>query len=140
MMKAATTAHLITATGVTLRVAARFQRAAFGAIGVAAIAMATDQHLDPAALAQEQPRRLSRNLVGTIAIRIGGHRLMLLPQSLPGVMMPLHLCSGTVWGTAPMQTATLGSVSCRPFNIGQGFTATAYRLSGVGVLKPAINR
>jgi hypothetical protein len=54
-----------------------------------------------------------------------------LPQSLPGAMMPLHSCSGTVWGTAPMQTATLGSVSCRPFNfnIGQGFTATALLLS-----------
>jgi hypothetical protein len=51
MIDTAATAHLIAATGVTLRVSARFESAAFGAVQVAAIAMAADQHLHPAALA-----------------------------------------------------------------------------------------
>jgi hypothetical protein len=57
MIDAAATAHLIAVTGIALRVAAGFRGAALSAVQVAAIAMAADQHLHPAALAQEQPRR-----------------------------------------------------------------------------------
>jgi hypothetical protein len=53
MIGAAVTAALITATGFALRASARFPGAAFGAINMAAIAMAADQYLDPAALTQE---------------------------------------------------------------------------------------
>ena len=49
MIGAAVTALLVTATGFALRDRARFPGAAFGAINMAAIAMAADQYLDPAA-------------------------------------------------------------------------------------------
>jgi hypothetical protein len=53
MIGAAVTAPLVTATGFALRASARFPGAAFGAINMAAMAMAADQYLDPAALTQE---------------------------------------------------------------------------------------
>jgi hypothetical protein len=96
MIEATATARLVTATGVALRASARFPRTILDAVNVAAIAMAADQHLEPAALAQEQPRRRSIGLVVAIDTRRGGRRLVLWTQSLPGAMVPLHSCSGTV--------------------------------------------
>jgi hypothetical protein len=96
MIEAAATARLVTATGVALRAAARFPSTILDAVNVAAIAMAADQHLDAAALAQEQPRRRSTGLVVAIAARMRGRRLVPWTQSLPGAMVPLHSCSGTV--------------------------------------------
>jgi hypothetical protein len=93
MIEAAATARLVTATGVALRASARFPSTIFDAVNVAAIAMAADQHLEPAALAQEQPRRRS---TGLVAARMRGSRLVPWTQSLPGAMVPLHSCSGTV--------------------------------------------
>jgi energy-converting hydrogenase Eha subunit A len=98
MIDAAVTARLVTATGFALRASTRFPGAAFGAINMAAVAMAADQYLDPAALTQEQPRRHSIGMVVAIPIRIRGLRLMPWTRSLPGAMMPLHSCSGTVCG------------------------------------------
>jgi hypothetical protein len=96
MIEAAATARLVTATGIALRASARFPSTALNAVNMAAIAMAADQHLDPAALAQEQPRRRSIGLVVAIAARMRGRRLVPWTQSLPGATMPLHSCSGTV--------------------------------------------
>jgi hypothetical protein len=97
MIEAAAMARLVTATSVALRAAARFPSTILDAVNVAAIAMAADQHLDPAALAQEQPRRRSTGLVVvTIAASMRGRRLVPWTQSLPGAMVPLHSCSGTV--------------------------------------------
>jgi hypothetical protein len=96
MIDAAVTAALVTATGFALRASARFPGAARGAINMAAIAMAADQDLDPAALTQEQSRRRCIGLVVAILTRMRGLRLMPWTQSLPGAMMPLHSCSGTV--------------------------------------------
>jgi hypothetical protein len=96
MIGAAVTALLVTATGFALRTQARFPGAAFGAINMAAIAMAADQYLDPAALTQEQPRRHSIGMVVAIPARPRGLSQMPWTQSLPGAMMPLHSCSGTV--------------------------------------------
>jgi len=97
MIEAAATARLVTATSVALRAAARFPSTILDAVNVAAIAMAADQHLDPAAPAQEQPRRRSTGLVVvTIAARMRGRRLVPWTQSLPGATVPLHSCSGTV--------------------------------------------
>ena len=93
VIDAAATAHLVTAPGVAPRSPTRFQSAARDAVHVAAIAMAADQHLEPAALAQEQPRRRS---TGLVAARMRGSRLVPWTQSLPGAMVPLHSCSGTV--------------------------------------------
>jgi hypothetical protein len=93
MIEAAATARLVTATGVALRASARFPSTILDAVNVAAIAMAADQHLDPAALAQEQPRRRS---TGLVAAPMRGRRLVPWTQSLPGAMVPLHSCSGTV--------------------------------------------
>jgi hypothetical protein len=53
MVGAAVTAVLVTASGFALRAQARFPGAARGAINMAAIAIAADQYLDPAALTQE---------------------------------------------------------------------------------------
>ena len=118
MIDAAVTTSLVTATGFALRALARFPGAAFGAINMAAIAMTADQDLDPAAVTQEQPRRHSIGMVMVIPARLRSLRQMPWTQSLPGAMMPLHSCSGTVKGTAPMQTTTLGSVPCLPCDIG----------------------
>jgi len=96
MIGAAVTAALVTATGFALRAPARLPGAAFGAINMAAIAMAADQDLDPAALTQEQPRRHCIGMVVAIPARLRGLRQMPWTQSLPGAMMPLHSCSGTV--------------------------------------------
>jgi hypothetical protein len=97
MIGAAVTAALVTATGFALRASARLPGAAFGAINMAAIAMAADQYLDPAALTQEQSRRHgSIGMVVAIPARLRGLRQMPWTQSLPGAMMPLHSCSGTV--------------------------------------------
>jgi hypothetical protein len=63
---------------------------------MAAITMAADQDLDPAALTQEQPRRHCIGMVVAIPARPRGLRQMPWTQSLPGAMMPLHSCSGTV--------------------------------------------
>ena len=76
MIGAAVTAPLVTATGFALRASARFPGAAFGAINMAAIAMAADQHLDPAAMAPEQPRRRSINFFVAIAARMCGSTLV----------------------------------------------------------------
>ena len=96
MIEAAATAHLVTTTGVALRMSARFPSTALDAVHMAAIAMAADQNLDPAALAQEQPRRRSIGLVEAIAVRMCGRRLMPWTQPLSGAIMPLHSCSCTV--------------------------------------------
>jgi hypothetical protein len=53
MIDAAAAAHLITATGFALRLFACFLSASFGAINMAAITMAADEHLDPTTPAQE---------------------------------------------------------------------------------------
>jgi hypothetical protein len=76
MVDAAATARLVTATGVALRMSARFPSTALEAVHVAAIAMAADQHLDPAALAQEQPRRRSISFFVAIAARMCGSTLV----------------------------------------------------------------
>jgi hypothetical protein len=96
MIGAAVTALLVTATGFALRASARFPGAALGAINMAAIAMAADQYLDPAALTQEQSRRHCIGMVVAIPARLRGLGPMPWTQSLPGAMMPLHSCSGTV--------------------------------------------
>jgi hypothetical protein len=76
MIEAPATAHLVTTTGVALRMSARFPSTALDAVHVAAIAMAADQHLDPAALAQEQPRRRSINFFVAITARMCGSTLV----------------------------------------------------------------
>jgi hypothetical protein len=76
MVDAAATARLVTATGVALRMSARFPSTALDAVHVAAIAMAADQHLDPAALAQEQPRRRSISFFVAIAASMCGSTLV----------------------------------------------------------------
>ncbi|HEX5846991.1 MAG TPA: hypothetical protein VFY53_12180 [Rhodoplanes sp.] len=93
VIDAAATAHLVTAPGVAPRSPTRFQSAARDAVHVAAIAMAADQHLHPAALAQEQPRRRS---IGLLAIAARMRAGMPWTQSLPDAIMPLHSCSCTV--------------------------------------------
>jgi hypothetical protein len=93
VIEAAVTALLVTATGFPSRAPPGFLSAAFGAINMAAVAMAADQDLDPAALTQEQPRRHG---IGMVMVRLRDLRQMSWTQSLPGAMMPLHSCSGTV--------------------------------------------
>jgi hypothetical protein len=53
MIDATAAAQLITATGFALRLSACFLSTSFGAIHMAAITMAADQHLDSTAPAQE---------------------------------------------------------------------------------------
>jgi predicted nicotinamide N-methyase len=76
MVDAAAAARLVTPTGVALRASARFPSTALDAVHMAAIAMAADQNLDPAALAQEQPRRRSNNFFVAITARMCGSTLV----------------------------------------------------------------
>jgi hypothetical protein len=76
MVDAAAAARLVTPTGVALRATAGFPSAAVGAVHVTAIAMAADKHLDPAALAQEQPRSRSFSFFVAIAARMCGSTLV----------------------------------------------------------------
>ena len=94
MIDAAATALLIAATSVTQRSPTRIPGAASEAVHMAAIAPAADQDLDPAALAQEQPRRCFVGLVPAIAV--GMRTTTAWTQSLPSGIMPLHACSRTV--------------------------------------------
>jgi len=96
MIEAAVTAVLVTATGFPSRAPPGVLGAASGAIDMAAVAMAADQNLDPAALTQEQPCRHGIGMTVVIPDRLRGLRQMPWTQSLPGAMMPLHSCSGTV--------------------------------------------
>jgi hypothetical protein len=94
MIDAAATALLIAATGVAQRSPTCIPGAAFEAVNMASIAPAADQDLDPAALAQEQPRR---RLVGFVLAIVARMRTTTpWTQSLPGAIMPLHACSCTV--------------------------------------------
>jgi hypothetical protein len=77
MVDAAAAARLVTPTGVALRASARFPSAAVGAVHLTAIAMAADKHLDPAAMAQEQPRRRSISSVVAVAVPMCGCTLVL---------------------------------------------------------------
>ena len=76
MIEAAATARPVTTAGVALRMSARFPSTALDAEHVAAIAIAADQHLDPAAMAPEQPRRRSINFFVAIAARMCGSTLV----------------------------------------------------------------
>jgi hypothetical protein len=96
MIEAAVTAVLVTATGFPSRAPPGVLGAASGAIDMAAVATAADQDLDPAALTQEQPRRHRIGMTVVIPARLRDLRQMPWTQSLPGAMMPLHSCSGTV--------------------------------------------
>jgi hypothetical protein len=93
MIETAATAHLVTASGIAPRSSARFQSAARDAVHVATVAMAADQHLHPAALAQKQPRRRSIGLLAT-TVRMRAGRPW--TQALTDAIMPLHSCSCTV--------------------------------------------
>jgi hypothetical protein len=108
MIVAAAAAHLVTAAGFALRLSACFLSASFSAISVATITMAADQNLDPAAPAQEQPRRRSNGLVLALPACVLSRRLVPWMQSLSGTMMPLHSCSCTVKGTASMRNCGVG--------------------------------
>jgi hypothetical protein len=96
VIEAAVTAVLVTTTGFPSRAPPGVLGAASGAIDMAAVAVAADQNLDPAALTQEQPRRHRIGMTVVIPARLRDLRQMPWTQSLPGAMMPLHSCSGTV--------------------------------------------
>jgi hypothetical protein len=121
MIDAAATARLVTATGFTLRPPTRFPRTACGAVHVAAIAMAADEHLHSAAQAQKEPGRCSGiSLVAVAPAMRGG---MPWTHSPLGAILPLHSCPCTVSGTALMQTARLGSALCLPSMLAGSYRA-----------------
>ena len=90
-------ARLVAPAGCAQRPPARFPGTAIGAVQLAAIAMPADEHLYPAAQAQEEPGRRSVAMVGTT----DGP----WTRSGPSAIMPLHSCARTVSGTAPILTA-----------------------------------
>ena len=86
MIDAAAQAHLVTPAGLALRASARLPSAALGAVHLATIAMATDQHLGPAAPGTKQPRGRS---IGVVAIFARGR--MPWTRSHPGEIIRLYL-------------------------------------------------
>jgi hypothetical protein len=62
---------------------------------------------------------------------------MPLSQSLPGAMMPLHSCSGTVWGTAADANCHVGIGVVPAFLYRPVLIAIADRLSGAARPKTA---
>src|SRR6516162_9752562 len=92
MGEAAAPARLITTAGVAQRVSPRRPGTPFAAVNLAAIAMAADQHLGPAAPAEKEPRRRREarrvNLAST--------------RPSPPAIIPRHSCrSHGAQGTAP---------------------------------------
>src|SRR6516162_11948609 len=90
--EAAAPARLVTAAGGMQRAAPRRPGTPFAAVNLAAIAMAADQHLGPAAPAEKEPRRRREarrvNLAST--------------RPSPPAIIPRHSCrSHGAQGTAP---------------------------------------
>jgi hypothetical protein len=83
--------------------AARLCAAPSLTVDVAAIAAGADQHLDAASCAQIEARGRFR-LLG-VSTDAWTNRAM-------GEILPRHACSRTVWGAAPMRTASCESAPC----------------------------
>jgi hypothetical protein len=106
MGEATAPARLITTAGGAQRVSPRRPGTPFAAINLAAIAMAADHNLSPAAPAQKEPRR--RRTAGCVN-----------PASTrpaPPAIIPPHSCPRTVQGHGADATARLGSAPCRSPN------------------------
>ena len=101
--EAAAPARLVTAAGGMQRAAPRCPGTPFAAVNLAAIAMATDQHLSPAAPAQKEPRGRRRE-----ARRIN----LASTRPSPPTIIPPHSCPRTVQGHGADATARLGSAPC----------------------------
>jgi len=103
VVAATTQAALITLTGGAPSGAARLCRAVSLTVDVAAIAAGADQYLDAASRAQIEARA---------CIWLFGLSTQAWTHCATGEILPRHTCSRTVWGAAPMRTATLESAPC----------------------------
>jgi hypothetical protein len=93
-------ARLIAPPGGALFAAPVLCGAASLTVDVAAVAARADQHLHEAACAKIQAR-------GYLCLfAIIAQTWTRIPT---GGILPRHTCLGTLWGAAPMRTATLGS-------------------------------
>ncbi len=90
MGEASWTAGLIAAPGVMKGAAAGYARAITGAINLAAIAKAADDHLAPAARAHKQPSRRRRGAMVRFA-RVKATRAKWTIATIAGIMPP-HAC------------------------------------------------
>jgi len=73
------------------------------AVDVATVAAGADQYQGAATRAEI----LARSGMGLFGLSTGAWT-----KRVTGEILPRHACSRTVWGTAPIRTATLGSAPC----------------------------
>ena len=104
-------AGLVASPGITLGAAARARRAVTGAIDLAAVATAADQHLDATARAHQQTGR------GRPAVA-GAADAPWTNLTIDGILAP-HACPARVWGTASSVTAKFRSAPCLPLDTGK---------------------
>jgi hypothetical protein len=102
MMHAPATARLIAPAGRPLSMLARFLCTGAGAINLAVVAVAADQHLSPAAHAQKKPR----------CCCVRPARCRMWTRSATSGIIPGHACFAPCGGTAPNETWPLRSAPC----------------------------
>jgi hypothetical protein len=102
MFAATAVARLIAPPGSALFAAPVLRGAASLTVDVAAVAARADQHLHEAACTEVQARGCMR-LFTVVA--------QTWTRAPTGGILPRQTCLGTLWGAAPMRTATLGSAS-----------------------------
>ena len=102
MLATTAVARLIAPPGSALFAAPVLRGAASLTVDIAAVAARADQHLHEAACTEIQARRCMR-LFTVVA--------QTWTRALTGGILPRQTCLGTLWGAAPMRTATLLSAS-----------------------------
>jgi len=102
MLATTALARLIASSGSALFAAPVLRGAASLTVDIAAVAARADQHLREAACTKIQARCCMR-LFTVVA--------QTWTPAPTGGILPRQTCLGTLWGAAPMRTATLGSAS-----------------------------
>ena len=102
MLATTAVARLIAPPGSALFAAPVLRGAASLTVDIAAVAARADQHLHETACTEIQARRCMR--LFTIVAQTW-------TRTSAGGILPRQTCLGTLWGAAPMRTATLGSAS-----------------------------
>ena len=102
MLATTAVARLIAPPGSALFAAPVLRGAASLTVDIAAVAARADQHLHEAACTEIQARRCMR------LFTVLAQTWTRVPA---GGILPRQTCLGTLWGAAPMRTATLGSAS-----------------------------
>jgi hypothetical protein len=98
----AATARLVTSPRFVQRPATRMGRT-IGAVELASIAIAADEHLGPANRVRAQEKPILRHIIMATTATLIIRQPMTWTRAIVTAMMPLQSCPRTVKGTAPKQ-------------------------------------